>query len=252
MISGGDAAEQVIRLSLEGMEVALKITGEGVKNIAVLLAAALKEEHKTKGKARLTNMIKSGKELNVFSVQNKDLKKFVKEAKRYGVLYCALKDKDDKSDYGTVDVIARAEDAAKIQRIMERYELAHVDKAKVVKEVQKGIDERKAKEKGMPIKSKEEILLDDILAKPPREGEEERNPHIAKTEKSPLSERNLKKENRFEGTVKKIDRTSVKEKLKFYEEKNREREFGKRKDIQPKESNELRNNMKKKDKNLER
>ena len=36
--------------------------------------------------ARLTNMIKSGKELKVFSIPNKDLKKFTEQAKRYGVL----------------------------------------------------------------------------------------------------------------------------------------------------------------------
>ena len=137
MMSGGDAAEQVVRLSLEGIEVAAKITGEGAKNIAILLAAVLKEEHKTKGKARLTNMIRSGKELKVFSVQKKDLKKFSQEAKRYGVLYCVLKDKDNKSDFATVDVIARAEDAAKIQRIMDRFELAKIDKASVVSEVTK-------------------------------------------------------------------------------------------------------------------
>ena len=58
MTTGGDAAEQVVRLSLEGVEVALRITGEGAKHVAVLLAAALKEEHKTKGKARLTSMIR--------------------------------------------------------------------------------------------------------------------------------------------------------------------------------------------------
>ena len=60
---GGDAAEQVVRMSLEGVEVAARITGNGAKNIALLLAAVLKEEQKTKGKARLTNMLKSGKEL---------------------------------------------------------------------------------------------------------------------------------------------------------------------------------------------
>ena len=146
---GGDAAEQVVRLSLEGVEVAAKITGEGAKNIALLLAAVLKEEHKTQGKARLSNMIKSGKELKVFSVQNKDLKKFSQEAKRYGVLYCVLKDKDNPGDYATVDVIARAEDASKIQRIMERFELASVDKASVVSEIQKDMQQRKAKEKDM-------------------------------------------------------------------------------------------------------
>ncbi len=39
---------------LEGFEVAAKITGAGAKNIAVLLYSILKEEKKTKGKARLT------------------------------------------------------------------------------------------------------------------------------------------------------------------------------------------------------
>lgn len=184
MMSGGDAAEQVVRLSLEGIEVAAKITGEGAKNIAILLAAVLKEEHKTKGKARLTNMIRSGKELKVFSVQNKDLKKFSQEAKRYGVLYCVLKDKDNKSDFATVDVIARAEDAAKIQRIMDRFELAKIDKASVVSEVTKDRAMRMA------------------------------NPDMAKTVKSPLSEPHLKNEDRSaEGAVRKEEKPSVRTKL---------------------------------------
>ena len=51
MNPGGDAAEQVVRLSLEGVEVAAKISGAGAKNIALLLYAALKEEQKTKGRA---------------------------------------------------------------------------------------------------------------------------------------------------------------------------------------------------------
>ena len=92
MTNGGDAAEQVVRLSLEGFEVAAKLSGAAAKNIAVLLVSVLKQEQKTKGKARLTNMIKSGKELKVFSIPNKDLKKFTEQAKRYGVLYCLLRD----------------------------------------------------------------------------------------------------------------------------------------------------------------
>ena len=97
MTNGGDAAEQVVRLSLEGFEVAAKLSGAAAKNIAVLLVSVLKQEQKTKGKARLTNMIKSGKELKVFSIPNKDLKKFTEQAKRYGVLYCVLRDKTQRA-----------------------------------------------------------------------------------------------------------------------------------------------------------
>lgn len=100
MTNGGDAAEQVVRLSLEGFEVAARLTGSAAKNVAILLASVLKQEatqaNKTRGKARLTNMIKSGKELKVFSIPNKDLKKFTEQAKRYGVLYCVLRDKTQR------------------------------------------------------------------------------------------------------------------------------------------------------------
>lgn len=177
---GGDAAEQVVRMSLEGVEVAAKISGNGAKNIAILLAAVLKEEQKTKGKARLTNMLKSGKELKVYTVQNQDLKKFAQEAKRYGVLYCVLKDKNNKSDTAVVDVIARAEDASKIQRITERFQLATVDTATVM-------------------------------------GGVKSVPFPAKTEKSPLSEPNLKQENRSNGSATGLNRKpSVKEQLDGY------------------------------------
>lgn len=38
MTNGGDAAEQVVRLSLEGFEVAAKLSGAAAKNIAVLFS----------------------------------------------------------------------------------------------------------------------------------------------------------------------------------------------------------------------
>ena len=50
MNNGGDAAEQVVRLSLEGFEVAARLSGSAAKNIALLLVSVLKQEQKTKGK----------------------------------------------------------------------------------------------------------------------------------------------------------------------------------------------------------
>ena len=131
MNPGGDAAEQVVRLSLEGMEVTARIAGTGAKNIALLLYATLKQEQKTKGRARLTGMLKSGKELKVYTITQKDLGKFAKEAKRYGVLYCVLRDRANPDPNAAVDVIARAEDASKIQRITERFGLMTRSKAEV-------------------------------------------------------------------------------------------------------------------------
>ena len=125
MMHGADAAEQMVRLSLEGAEVAMRISGAGAKNLAVLLAAVLREEQKTQGKTRLSNLIKSGKELTVFTIPEEDLALFKREAKRYGVLYCDIKEKE-YMDNETVDIIARAEDAPKINRIIEKFQMAAV------------------------------------------------------------------------------------------------------------------------------
>ena len=136
MNAGGDAAEQIVRMSLEGVEVAARISGEGAKQLAVLIAAVLREEQKTHGKARLSNMIKSGHELKVFTVQQKDLKTFAKEAKRYGVLYSILREKGNDDPNASIDIIARTNDAPKITRIVERFNLSKVDKASVVRDME--------------------------------------------------------------------------------------------------------------------
>ena len=61
--SSGEAAEQVVRMTLNGVEVAAKISGKAAERLAVLLYAVLKDQKKTRGKTRLTSMLRSGKEL---------------------------------------------------------------------------------------------------------------------------------------------------------------------------------------------
>ncbi|MCM1489002.1 MAG: DUF3801 domain-containing protein [Firmicutes bacterium] len=191
MNTGGEAAEQIVRMSLEGFEVAARITGAGAKNIAILLYSILKEEKKTKGKARLTSMLRSGKELKVFTVRNGDLQKFTQEAKKYGVLYCVLADRGNKDPNAEVDVIARAEDASKISRIVERFNLASVDAASIVTEAEKSRDAKDGQPEpdiGAEEKAEKEKLMDALMGKPIQKEENAPNPSVAKTEKSPLSE----------------------------------------------------------------
>lgn len=44
--SSGEAAEQVVRMTLNGAEVAAKITGKAAERLAVLLYAVLKDQKK--------------------------------------------------------------------------------------------------------------------------------------------------------------------------------------------------------------
>ena len=255
MNPGGDAAEQVVRLSLEGVEVAAKISGNGAKNIALLLYATLKQEQKTKGKARLTSMLKSGKELKVYTITQKDLAKFSQEAKRYGVLYCVLKDKSNKDPTAAVDVIARAEDASKIQRITERFRLATVNRADVSLDVQRDRDALfpkeesvkdalrggKADEERTPAAGERNAAADErtesgqpdperglppMYDEEPREGrrimggpkkeEPQINPILAKTGRDPLSEPSSMQVSHSSIFPGRTERPSVREKLNEY------------------------------------
>ena len=246
MNTGGEAAEQIVRMSLEGFEVAARITGAGAKNIAILLYSILKEEQKTKGKARLTNMLRSGKELKVFTVKSGDLKKFTQEAKKYGVLYCVLADRKNKDPDAEVDVIARAEDASKISRIVERFSLASVDTASIVTEAEKSKgekgrakDAKTAGEKdagakdgqpepdvGVEEKAEKDKLMDALMGKPMQKEENAPNPSVAKTEKSPLSEPTLKQQRKpAEGaTMAKTEKPSVREELRKIKESRKGQE----------------------------
>ena len=229
MNTGGDAAEQIVRMSLEGFEVAAKLTGAGAKNIAVLLYSILKEEKKTKGKARLTSMLRSGKELKVFTIKNEDLKRFTQEAKKYGVLYCVLADRKNKDPKAEVDVIARAEDASKISRIVERFNLASVDTASIVTEVEKAKDEKTDMPEpdiGVQEKAEKDKLLDALMGKPTQKEENApENPSVAKTEKSPQSEPTSEQPKKSaEGATMTDKKPSVKEELRKIKESRKEQE----------------------------
>lgn len=158
MNHSGDAAEQIVRISLEGVDYAIRITGSAAKNIAAFLLAAFKSDStdgktKLRGKERLVNMLKSGKETKIFAVKNSDLKQFALEAKRYGVVYCVLKEKTADPNV-TVEIMAKAEDASKISRIMDRLEFAAVPIASV---------EATPQEREAPDRNDTEKLLDELL-----------------------------------------------------------------------------------------
>ena len=211
MNNTGDAAEQIVRLSLEGTEVALRLTGSAAKNVAAALYAMAKNRDKTKvrGRQRLTAMLKSGKELKVFTIGDEHLKQFALEAKRYGVVYCALRGKERSAD-GLVDIMVRAEDASKINRIVERFHLATVDTVAVRHDIeQRRARQNAAHEAGAT--AQEDQLLDELLGPASREKAE--NPAQATRSKSHPSEPISGTQRKTaEGTTK--TRPSVREELR--------------------------------------
>ena len=115
------AREQVVRTSLNGVEIAAKLTGKAAERLAVLIYSIIKDNKKTKGKSRLKSILRTGKELSIFSIKDRDMEKFSKEAKRYGILYCVLKDRN--ANDGLTDIMVRESDAGKLSRMLTRYGL---------------------------------------------------------------------------------------------------------------------------------
>ena len=121
-----DSAEEIVKIYLEGVEMSLRVTGVAAKNIAMMLIAMSKEKKMTRGKTRLTNMLKTGKPLKIFTISADELKKFSQEAKKYGILYCALANKNNSKIDGMVDIMIKEEDAGKMNRIAERFNFKDV------------------------------------------------------------------------------------------------------------------------------
>lgn len=219
MSQSGDVAETMTRMYLQGFEVGLRATGAGAKEILALILAMAKDKKKTAGKTNLVNMLKSGKELKVFSVRQEDFKKFTEEAKRYGVLYTALINKKAKD--GVTDILVKAEDASKINRIVQRFNLARFDEVAIRGEIQMTKD---LKTKGVKQKSVEDRVKEEIVKNPIKKEDNSLNPHLAKTEKSPQS-KPFSKEREISDKGSRIkDRPSVREKLERAKEEVRLRD----------------------------
>ena len=181
-----------------------------------MIYTIMKDKKQTKGKIRLNNMLKTGKPLKIFTVSREDLKTFAREAKNYGISYCALINRNNKDIDGMVDVMVKDEDASRINRIVERFKLTTTDTARMDTVITKSIEDREAekREKGIPEKSKEQ-QLEDLLAKKPMQTEETSkvNFNMAKTEKDPLSEPSSTTSKMQEGVSKGAKKPSVKKEL---------------------------------------
>ena len=121
---GSDPADQVVRYTLEGTEFALRISGTAAKNFAIFAAAVLRDQKKTRGKTNLTRLLREGKPLKFFSVSADRMREFAQEAKRHGLLFVPIRARNDPD---RIEIAIWADDAAKVERIIDRMQLDVVE-----------------------------------------------------------------------------------------------------------------------------
>ena len=233
-MNSSDSAEEIVKLSLEGMEVALKIAGAGAKNIAIMLYTIMKDNQQTKGKTRLTNMLKTGKPLKIFTIRAEDLKKFSQEAKKYGVLYCALADKKNSKIDGMVDIMVREEDASKMNRIDKRFKFRDVASIERDLEKEKQEKHKQELEKNPDLKlSEDEQFIEDIMpvskeekqqeipSNDTKEAEEKNQSEISLNTKSEDKTENIKEEKKSV----KVELKEIQQEIKEKEQKEKQQEI---------------------------
>ena len=120
---GGDAADQIVRYSMEGMEHTLRISGSIAKNLAVLIVAVMKDQKKTRGKTNLLRMLKEQRAMKFFTIPHDRLREFAGEAKSRGLLYVVIRDKKNPK---SAEIMAFADDAAKVNRVLDKMNLDFV------------------------------------------------------------------------------------------------------------------------------
>ena len=100
MTMNGDAADEVVRMMINGTEMAVRLTGSAAKNLAAILVAWSKKEKKVYGKTTIMKLLKSGEPLQVLPMTREQYSRFKSMARRK-VLYAPFlntKVKNDKVD----------------------------------------------------------------------------------------------------------------------------------------------------------
>lgn len=194
MSVSSDVAEQLVRLSISGMATGLKLVGSGAVHSAQLLRSLSKNHAKSSGKIRMQNLLRTEKQIKIFTIPVESLAAFCLFAKQYGLLYSVVKEKGAKE--GTADIFVKASDAIRVNRILERMEteipdvhfLEKENQVKVrMEEEQQKVMERKEMGDLQGMDDKESIVKA-LFTKP----QVQRNPEEARTSMAhpsvPLSE----------------------------------------------------------------
>ena len=113
-----EAADVVVRESLQATEAAAKLTLEGVKNVADLLLAIAKQDMKVVGETTAKRLARDSSPAVVIPIKTEDKAKFQNLAKEFGVLYFIAQKKGN--DSGILNVVSNQNYAAQLNAVMEQ------------------------------------------------------------------------------------------------------------------------------------
>lgn len=113
-------AVQIIRVTYEGIEIAMKMGSASIHSMQKVLdlIVGMLDHEKEMGKTNLKGLLAKGGDIQVLSFADEDLRKFRKLAKKYGILYSEMPDAD-RND-GLTEVMFHSEAAPRIRMMSQK------------------------------------------------------------------------------------------------------------------------------------
>jgi hypothetical protein len=142
-----DAAEQVVRIMLSGGEVALRLTGSLVKNVAAFLLAMRQNNKVVYGRKSVKKLLQNTRDLRTIPMPKEQFRQFEKLAKPRKILYAGIGDKQRKSN--VIDLVLPTSEIERANGIFAAIGFKPEKEAEAVRE-----DTVKKKEAPSPSNSK--------------------------------------------------------------------------------------------------
>lgn len=124
-----EAADVVVRESIQAAEATVKLSIEGMKNVAALLLAIARQDFKVVGETSSKRLARdTSAPAVVIPIKAEDRAKFQKLAKEFGVLYFIAQKRG--SDTGILNVVSNQNYAAQLNAVMKQMGYPIPEKAK--------------------------------------------------------------------------------------------------------------------------
>lgn len=114
---GGQAADELLKDSMQIAETAVKLAGTGLKNVAALLMALSKQDYKVVGQTSSKRLARDPTPAAVFHLKREDIPQFRRLAREHGVLYFLAMKRGNEN--GIVNVVTNQKYVASINMVME-------------------------------------------------------------------------------------------------------------------------------------
>lgn len=113
----GEAADLVVKESIQTAETAVKLTATGVKNVAALLLALARDDYKVIGETHAKRLARDPAPPDVVRLKKEDMQKFRDLANEYGILYFIAQKNGNES--GFVNIVSNQNYAALLNAVMQ-------------------------------------------------------------------------------------------------------------------------------------